>query len=140
MTTATLTAPVQTATDQVRFGNALKAIRKMGVTTRLNVQSCCRSCAEIPEDKATLWNFGGQDNAFSWFEGTMVYRHKLAKAKRRFYYVSLDGMERTHSIVHTLFFYFTDIVAAEIAAACFKAEGFTVEWDGTFASAVVIKL
>lgn len=134
------TITLQTVTTQTRFGNALKSIRKIGVTTRINVMSCCRGCAELPEDKAVLWTFGGQDNAFSWLDGEMVYRDKLATAKRRYSRVNSASMNRINGFVDSVFFYFTEIVAAEAAAACFAAEGFTVEWDGTFSSAVVIKM
>ena len=129
-----------TATAQVRFNNALKAVRKVGVATRVNFSSCCRSCAVLPEDKVTLWTFGGQGNAYAWFEGTMVNRSELAKLKARVFTVTLEKLEKAKALETEVYFNFTDIIAAEAAVICFEAEGFEVDWDGTDLKCVVVKM
>jgi hypothetical protein len=133
-------ATAQTTTAQVRFNSALKAIRKVGITTRINYATCCRGCASFPDDTAILWTMAGQGNAFSWFEGVMVNRAVLATVKRRSYYVNMERIQRARGIESEAYFYFTDIVAAEAAQIAFTAEGFEVEWDGTEGQAVIVKM
>jgi len=134
------TATIQEVTTQARFNNALKTIRKVGITTRLNVSSCCAGCVILPENTAILWTFGGQDSAFSWFEGTMVNRNVLAKAKRRGYNINIESITRARGIEKEVYFKFTDIIAAEAAQLAFEAEGFEVEWDGTDIQCVIVKM
>jgi hypothetical protein len=132
---------IQKTTAQVRFNAAMKSIRKVGVTTRINFQTCCRGCAVFPDNTAILWTMAGQGNAFAWFDGVMVNRNVLAKLKRRNYgYVTMDELSRARGIEKEIYFYFTDIVAAEAAQIAFEAEGFEVEWDGTDIHAVLVKM
>ena len=132
---------IQTETAKVRWSNALKTLRAVGIATRMNVKSCCRSCANIDTDRATVWTFGGQGNAFSWLDGTMVNREILYKVKARsFGGVTLDSMKRNKGIEEQVFFNFTDIIAAEAAVIAFEAEGFEVEWNGTEGQCVIIKM
>ena len=131
---------IQATTAQTRFYSALKMIRKVGITTRINYATCCRGCASFPDNTAILWTMAGQGNAFSWFEGVMVNRAVLATVKRRNYYVSMERIKRARGIESQAYFYFTDIVAAEAAQIAFTAEGFEVEWDGTEGQAVIVNM
>jgi hypothetical protein len=137
MATATLT---KTETVQIRFTNALKAIRKDGIATRMNVMSCCGGCADIPESehKPVIWTFGGQGGAFSYIDGVMVYRDVLAKVKRRGYGITAETVAANKGKVTKVYINHTSVESARIAATAFHVEGFDVEWDGTDMNCVVV--
>jgi len=54
----------ETQTIEQRFNNALKAIRKQGITARRNVMGCCRSCIDLglADNVPVIWQYGGQGN------------------------------------------------------------------------------
>ena len=54
----------ETQTIEQRFNNALKAIRKQGITARKNVMGCCRSCIDLglADNVPVIWHYGGQGN------------------------------------------------------------------------------
>jgi len=125
-------------TTETRFKDAIKGIRSIKIDNRVqfgvrvNVMSCCRGCAQIPDTKPYIWTFGGQDNAFGWFEGEAYDRSAIKKAK--------DYYRRPTKPLKDVYFYFTDISVAEVAKDAFTAQGFEVEWDGTEGQAVLVKL
>lgn len=133
MTSSTL-APTMQATDQIRFSNAMKTIRRAGIVTRINLMSCCRGCAQLPSGDL-LWTFGGQGGAHSWVDGKMVSRDARNRLAKRGY-----GSINPRDFVKEEFFFFEGIEAAKVAQAAFTAEGFTVDWDGTEQQALVLNL
>jgi hypothetical protein len=91
---------------------AFGVIAKKGITTRLNVMSCCRSCAvaEFPyaDDVPMIWTFGGQGNRITRTdspEEVWVYHGNLSK----------DG-ELTPS--------------GRVVVAAFEQAGFAIDWEG----------
>jgi len=127
------TTATQTKTAQERFNAALKNLRSVGIKTKMNYSSCCRSCANLGTDPYIAM-YGGQGNAYGWVEGVMYYRSDIAAAKR--HYRTPSQTKR----VERVFIEFNDINAAEAAAVAFGAEGFGIEWNGKDSHCVEVKM
>jgi hypothetical protein len=143
MTTTITTAPAtMTETVQGRFNNALKAIRKQGVSTRMNAQSCCTDCdgPEASGHPEVVWTYGSQEGTFSWVDGVMVYRNIMNMVKRRTGSAQLDAIFRANGRVTKLYFNHTSVEAASIAAMAFNVEGFEVAWDGADTECVIVTI
>jgi len=135
MSTATLTAPADTAVElstKERWNKAVREIRKTGVAIKQNVRECCRSC--VAEEKLGMKNsdqpyaftYGGQGNATKWKDDeTMV----LA-------YVPRYG--RAEVVTEVYFNHGND--SAKVVADTFRANGFTVNWDGSENKCVTVKV
>lgn len=132
--------PVQTLTPQKHFNRALRKIRATGIKTEMNYTTCCRSCANLG-DEPYIASFGGQGRAYAWVEGIMYTRSQIAKMKynTRSLKPTLAWMGK-EGRVENVFLDFNDLSAAEIAADTFREEGFVVNWDGTDAKCVVVKM
>lgn len=102
-------------TTKTRFELALTAIRTAGFHAVLDTEACCRSCAV---DAAPT----GGDLALG----------VLAHARR----ARWNGNDMTalyddqRMTVASLLFNFATIEAARACRKAFRAEGFTVEWNG----------
>lgn len=65
-----------------RFKTALADFRKVfKAVARVNVQACCRGCAEIKtrdEEQTVIWHYGGQGNRITEADviGTMYFNHE----------------------------------------------------------------
>lgn len=123
--------------QQIRFENAIKALRKDGVKIRQNVQKCCRGCIGYEdlnmkdETQPYAYTYGGQGFATSWSEGALYRRDKLRKS-RNYYGMSIRPEE-------SVMFNWGNGSAEKVAEA-FRAEGFEVVWDGSEFSCVEVKL
>jgi len=138
--TMTLDNPtaVATATAQVRWNAALKALRSTGVKTKMNYSSCCRSCANLGEDPY-IAVYGGQGNAYGWVDGVMFERNEMARIKRSYWSLTAEAMPKK-SKIEKVYVEFNDLAAAEGAALAFAMEGFDVDWDGTEAKCIVVTM
>ena len=102
----------ETQTIEERFTNALKAIRKQGITARKNVMGCCRSCIDLglAENVPVIWHYGGQGNRQT-IQGddynfsTVYFSHSNLA----------DGEELTPSGVAVV--------------EAFESQGFKVDWE-----------
>lgn len=122
---------------QDRFQTAIKEARKEGAKVRQNVQQCCRSCVtyqklgfKTEEERDTTplaWTYGGQGSAYSWPDDKgPVYRQATRSFGRR-----------SQARVDRIYFNH-DNGGGEIIAEAMKRNGFTVDWDGSFAQCVVV--
>jgi len=70
---------MKTETLETRVNGFFRELRKQGFIAKRNVQSCCRSCANLGEvgEKPLVWSFGGQGSAVS-IKGDEAY---LANSK-----------------------------------------------------------
>ncbi|QGH74001.1 hypothetical protein SEA_HIDDENLEAF_50 [Microbacterium phage Hiddenleaf] len=115
---------------QIRFENAIKALRKDGLKIRQNIQKCCRGC--ITEEDLNMkdeeqpygYTYGGQGFAIVWRDG-QPWRKGSA------WYRPTEPEE-------SVMFNWGNGSAEKIAEA-FRAEGFEVEWDGSDFSCVEVK-
>lgn len=97
---------------EVRFNNAMKAIRKSGIVARKNVMGCCRSCInlELADNVPVIWHYGGQGNR-----------------------TTISG---DHATFSSMYFNHDNLVAnGELTSAgqkvleAFEANGIEVDWD-----------
>lgn len=165
MSTATLSPyderfRVRGLTVEERFKNAWSKIRRAGVVTRVNVMSCCRSCAgadpqrwfgvapEACDTTPVVWTYGGQGGRVRWVDGLPFYADAVTSRR--------NGWTRTHTAAQLLASHSTyrptlvtevcvyhsgpGVEAAKIAKDAFESEGFTVDWDGTEHRAVCVTL
>lgn len=111
-----------TRTTRQRWNSAWRNLQPLGVFTRVNYMSCCRTCAVSEfyadegcgEAQPMAWTYGGQGNylRFSRDEGEP----------------SRDSVYIYHS--HG---------GAQAIIASLEREGFTVVWDGDVNKAVLCK-
>jgi hypothetical protein len=116
-------------TTQDRFNAGVSDLRKDGVKFHRNVRQCCRGCVTgaqvgLPtEDDTTtpyVWTYGSQNSAISFdADGQPYYRHNGQRAGTMYLYHGNGGGQK--------------------AADAFRAQGLTVEWDGSEYHAVEIK-
>lgn len=123
MTTAT-----STETQQARFQQAVRAIRKHGITTRQNARKCCRSCLAYDlgaEGKVPYaFTYGSQGSGYTWRDDRPVYTDR-----------TWGGSDNVDQILWN----FSDLEAGKVVAEEFTSRGFTVDWDGTEMHCVGIK-
>lgn len=118
---------------EVRFNNALKAIRKQGVKARRNVSGCCGSCIAAEgthkEGEPIIWHFGGQGHAFGFksSDGLPYYQSDLNDSWR---YRRADAIE-------SVYFNHDGLSANDLpndfgckVLSIFADHGITVHWDG----------
>ena len=146
----TLTTPAATAVEvndfEARFKAAVKEIRASGVKIRQNVNGCCTGCIETTalglteETEQTtpyLFTYAGQGNRYTWRDGLPYYAAAI-RVRRSW---GGENLDRRGAKVTTMYFNHggPGIVAAKVAAAAFRAQGLTVEWDGTATQCVIVK-
>lgn len=120
-------------TVESRWGRAVKSLRKDGVKFRTNVVKCCRGC--ITESDLNMpdvtqpygYTYGGQGHRMSWDRNGNPLEKSRNRRGGEFFQVS------------EIYINWGNGSAAAIVAA-FEAEGFTVVWDGSEYSAVVLKI
>lgn len=121
MTTATSTA----TTQQARFQQAVRAIRKHDITTLQNARKCCRSCLSYDlgaEGKVPYaYTYGSQGSAYTWRDDRPVY------------------VAGTQSPVDQILWNYSELATGKVIAEEFTKLGFTVDWDGTEMHCVGIK-
>lgn len=128
-TTAIQTQPLLSTKE--RWNEAVREVRKSGVSIKQNVRSCCRSCI-IPNDVFTniddlvdpyAYSFGGQGNATKWVDDVMVpatvSRWQTRKPTDLVYFSHENG-------------------AARVLNDVFTRYGFTVEWNGSEDQCVMV--
>jgi hypothetical protein len=134
MSTATLTAPATTVdlSTKERWNKSVREIRKVGIAIKQNVRQCCRSC--VTDDQLGMKNdtqpyaftYGGQGNATKWADDeTMVLayvpRWQKNEPVKEVYINHGNG-------------------SAQFVADTFRANGFTVVWDGSAGKCVTVKV
>ena len=127
---ATVTAPAELSTKQ-RWGKAVREIRKAGVAIKHNVRGCCRGCIDIREalgltdeyDGAWAYSYGGQGCATRWDNDTMMY-------------LASDRYRKTNTVEKVYFNHGNG--AASVLVEIFRANGFTVDWDGAQSQCVEV--
>lgn len=123
-------------TQQIRFENAIKALRKDGVKIRQNVQKCCRGCiveADLNMKDANQpygYTYGGQGFATKWIDDSLFRKSDFTGRNARW----SDPKPQESVMINW------GNGSAEKIAEAFRAEGFTVDWDGQEWSCVEIKL
>lgn len=141
-----------------RFDAALNTARASGVTVVVNVTTCCRSCATyadmgLPADaKGTpvAWHFGGQGRELAWDDDDHpVYLEEerdcccdeLAEDDDECDACRHGEGDRASGPAGSLVFMFEpdESVASRVRDA-FQARGFAVDWDGSMARAVTVRL
>lgn len=129
---ATVETPVLTMKEQWQV--ALREVRRQGIKVRQNVRKCCRSCI-MPENLGLnpdenhpyVYTYGGQENAYSWYNDELVYTHTLRKyhtkkVERVFFNHGGEG----------------GTAAATILVDILTRHGFDVEWNGDQGSCVIV--
>lgn len=122
--------------QKARWNRAIKSLRGEGVHVRQNIMQCCRGCVTESDlnmkDKSqpVAWTFGGQQNAYSWIEDTIVSRSTINGRRS---YSLREGAE-------TEIYFNHDNGAAAATKAAFEAEGFSVDWDGEDFKCVIVKV
>lgn len=116
-----------------RWNNSIRAIRKSGVAIKQNVRTCCRSCVEPAislnvkdDDQPWAYTYGGQGMATKWEND-----YKMVPS-------STSRFVRGTPVTEVYFNH--DNGAAKVVAETFRANGFTVEWDGNDNKCVVVKV
>ena len=102
----------ETQTIEERFNNALKAIRRKGITARKNVMGCCRSCIDLglADNVPVIWHYGGQGN-----------RQMISEDDYNF---------RTVYFNHSNLADNEELTPSGIAVIeAFESQGFEVEWE-----------
>lgn len=111
-----------------RFQKAVRGIRAHGVTTRQNARKCCRSClsydlgaeGHVPY----AFTYGSQGSGYSWRDDRPVWTDAQ--------------WGRGSGNVDQIMWNFDDTPTGQIIADEFRAQGFTVDWDGSVAQCVII--
>ena len=112
-----------------------------------NVMSCCRGCVDlsIPDGKAHAWSFAGQGNELVWTHGNPFYLPENEEYEEDDY-DERSGEDCGYYLppeepkpAEDVYWYHGD-GGGEIIAKAFRDRGFTVEWDGTEHTAVLVKL
>ena len=111
-------------TVKQRWDDALKAVRSAGVVVKTNVNVCCHSCTLMSD-------LGLEEDA------TVPYAYFLRTQGRRVSFTAAGAVSKSTSDV--VFFNWTGEAAVRLVSA-FRAQGFEIDWDGTAARAVGIKL
>lgn len=116
-------------TWEERFKAALRETRRAGVKVRQNVRECCRSCVDLDKlglanwDVPHVWTYGGQGSAYRWGADGVPYYYPSGRGWR---YTEDERLERI---------YFNHggpgVVAATALVDAMKAQGITVEWNGS---------
>lgn len=151
--------PALPGTVRGRLDAAVNAARASGVHVVLNVMTCCRSCTGytdlgLPADAEgtpVAWHFSGQGRELAWDgDDRPVYLEE----PRGCYCDELDyddgecdtcrygdDAERASQPADRLLFMFEpDTSVAGRLRDAFTAQGFDVEWDGSLAQGVTVRL
>jgi hypothetical protein len=127
---------------QKNFQQAVRTIRANGVKWALNVQACCRSCAE----PAARWE-GKKD----WVKGTTPYGWTFGGGKDRLVWLNGEAAQMRYSSYHqkmvkeplseaqVLYINHSNNSASVIADA-FRLYGFEVEWNGQDYQTVMVTI
>lgn len=106
---------------QTRFETALDALRNNGLYAELNTTACCRSCAADEADRPGVVSHARK--------GKWVGDRLSA-------FSDIDG----RYFVEVLWFRFSDLSSARACRTAFRAQGFTVKWNGRQNKCVEIHL
>lgn len=111
---------------------AFKAIRKQGIAVTVSIQSCCASCAELPNSakgKGYVWQIASRWRAPFEYSG-WGYRGEVSDTLSSDLYLywghdTVTGDE--------------ELEVAKVATETLRKFGLTVEWDGTKSDAICVK-
>lgn len=116
-----------TRSTKQRWDRAIRNARKAGVTVKVNVRVCCYSCTtptmlDMTDEEA-------KTEPYAWIIGTQGQAVRFDR-------VTGDPRPETHDVPH----FKHGNGAGRALADAFRAEGFEVEWDGSDARAVGVRL
>lgn len=126
-------APVTTAlTTKELWNKSLREARKAGLSVKQNVRECCRGCVDVVEvmglkdedNDAWAYTYGGQGMATKWQDDRMIPAYTPRYARRN---QNVDEVYFNHGNG-----------AGAILVKAFRANGFTVKWDGTESQCVMV--
>lgn len=130
--TLTLVPATTDLSTKELWNKSIREIRKAGVAIKQNVRECCRGCINDEklglknEDQPYAYTYGGQGGATKWENDEKMV---LAYVPR---------YSKNAPVTEVYFNHGND--SAKIVADTFRANGFTVNWDGSEYKCVTVKV
>lgn len=135
-------------TTEERYKAAVAAIKAGGVTVRVNVRSATLGSVAVEQlgikstDAPYAFTWGGQGNAVHWRDDGEAYTGERyptfrRRTKDRPWLATPENLARYRAI---RIYWYHGGPAAQVIADAFRAQGFTVEWDGSAEKSVVVQM